>query len=358
MKYVIALFTLCIALSAEQPPKAPIDSKPAEPPSVEQQKWYTTEIPLTVYHNKFPGYETADARGFWQPISTREEKQLVDVIAVRIECVREEGLCREADASMLLGVLEIEMSSYDITSWTGDNIVADDANECNRHTLTIDFKSNSVMVTDYPLKRAGGEAVLCQPLTDASSYALHGGQWQLFPPPPPPLQTQERQASEQRNVESLDLGGVQLALGMEQNSVSQKLREKQLHTMPVPSSPNTSSKVWIVCQSPESECDPQLGQIAFKDGRLSRVFKTWAEAKIAPDAMAALYGAIRDLERRGLTRCQLVSRETESPGVETKTVRFVCGEHMAVSMTQLHSAKTPFMVYIEQELWASTEKLF
>src|SRR5580704_14327909 len=92
---VLLSIMVCVALTAQQAPK---DSKPAKPGPVKEQKWYTTEIPLTVDHLKFPGHETADAQGFWQPISTSKEKQLVDVIAVKIECIREGGVCREADA--------------------------------------------------------------------------------------------------------------------------------------------------------------------------------------------------------------------------------------------------------------------
>ena len=189
MKYLIAIFTLCIVLSAaQQASKGSNLTKPTEGASapVKEQKWYKTEISLHVYHDKSPGRETANAQGFWQPISKGSEKQLVDVIAVKIECIREERVCREADASMgPFGILEVQVSAYDITSWTESSIVADDADQCNRHTLAIDFMSDSVTVTDYPLKRAGSDdAVLCKPLPDSASYALHGGQWQLFPPPP------------------------------------------------------------------------------------------------------------------------------------------------------------------------------
>jgi hypothetical protein len=184
MKYLIAFLMLCSALNAQQDgaPHAPTGAKPAP---VKEQKWYATEIPLTVDRLKLPGHETVDAEGFWKPISASKDKQLADVVAVRIECIREEAVCREADASMLLGVLSVQVNTYDITSWTESGVVADnDADQCNRHTLAINFKGNSVIVTDYPLKQTGENSVLCKPLHDAYSYALHGGQWQLFPPPP------------------------------------------------------------------------------------------------------------------------------------------------------------------------------
>jgi hypothetical protein len=151
-------------------------------PASEVPKWYVTEIPLTVSHYELPGYEYASADGFWKSTSTSKDKQLMDVIAVKLSCVREEQKCREADASMFMGIMEAQLSDYDITSWTKDGIVADDSDKCNRHTLAIDFKANSVTVTDYPLKQSGGNSV-CKPLHDAYSYALHGGQLQLFPPP-------------------------------------------------------------------------------------------------------------------------------------------------------------------------------
>jgi hypothetical protein len=156
-------------------------------PAAEVPKWHVTEIPLTVDHiENPPGYESYDwalTDGFWKSTSTSKDKQLVEVIAVKISCDREEKKCREADASMFLGVLDAQLTEYEVASWTKDGIVADDSDKCNRHTLAIDFKANSVTVTDYPLKQSRGDSV-CKPLHDAYSYALHGGQLQLFPPPP------------------------------------------------------------------------------------------------------------------------------------------------------------------------------
>jgi hypothetical protein len=54
--------------------------------------------------------------------------------------------------------------------------VADDSDEgeCGiAHRLSIDFKSNSVTITDYPKKVSNGQE--CKEFQDANSYALHGG---------------------------------------------------------------------------------------------------------------------------------------------------------------------------------------
>ena len=42
--------------------------------------------------------------------------------------------------------------------------MADDVDGCNRHSLAIDFKTNSVTVTDYPIKAASGLDGACKPL--------------------------------------------------------------------------------------------------------------------------------------------------------------------------------------------------
>jgi hypothetical protein len=144
-------------------------------------KWVKNEIPLTVFRDEGRGYGSASARGFWQSTSADKGKQLAWPIAVKIECDREAKVCREADATVQLGLLEPELVEYEISSWNGSGILADDTEECNRHSLAIDFKTNSVTVTDYPIKK--GDSV-CKPLHDANSYALHGGQLQLYPPAP------------------------------------------------------------------------------------------------------------------------------------------------------------------------------
>ena len=145
-------------------------------------KWIN-EIPLTVYRHEVRGYGHVSAEGFWQATSTEKDKQLVWPIAVKIECDREPKVCRETDAVVQLGLLQPDSVEYEISSWTSTGILADDSDECNRHSLAIDFKTNSVTVTDYPVKKAQGDSI-CKPLHEAYSYSLHGGQLQLYPPPP------------------------------------------------------------------------------------------------------------------------------------------------------------------------------
>src|SRR5579863_1049221 len=148
----------------------------------EAAKWTKTEIRLTVNHDERFGL--AYAQGFWQSTSPSKDKQLLSPIAVKIECNRHDKTCKESEASVLLGsILQADLLEYEITSWTGDSIVADDTDEgdCGiGHRLSLDFKDNSVTVTDYPKKVTSGKN--CKAFQDANSYALHGGQLMLYPP--------------------------------------------------------------------------------------------------------------------------------------------------------------------------------
>ncbi len=145
----------------------------------EGAKWVKTEIDLRVADYD----DLVLVHGFWQSTSSSKERQLVFPIAVKIECHREQRVCREADAQVFMGLLEPELLEYTISTWTRTGIVADDIDEgacAIGHRLVIDFKSNSVTLTDYPMKADGTKN--CKAFQDANSYALHGGQLMLYPP--------------------------------------------------------------------------------------------------------------------------------------------------------------------------------
>lgn len=145
-------------------------------------KWTKLEAPLRVYRDEEFG--TAYAEGFWAATDPSPEKQLVGQTAVKIECTRDDHTCRESDASMLLGSLASDTEEYEISSWTASGIEADDTGVGNcgiGHRLSIDFASNSVVVTDYPTKidnsNPKNPLLSCKPFQNANSFALHGGQW-------------------------------------------------------------------------------------------------------------------------------------------------------------------------------------
>jgi hypothetical protein len=141
--------------------------------------WTKTEIPLKVYDEESIGW--ASAEGFWKSTDSGEDKQLVGQIAAKIVCNRDEGICRESDATIFMGILSPDSHEYAISTWTRAGIVADDTDEGTcaiGHRLSIDFKNNSVIVTDYPKKMGGNE--FCKAFQNANSYSLRGGQLMLY----------------------------------------------------------------------------------------------------------------------------------------------------------------------------------
>jgi hypothetical protein len=145
-------------------------------------KWVKTEIPLQVFTYSNKQWAGADAAGFWQSTSSLKDRQLISPIAVKIHCDRGEKMCREVDAAVQFGILTPALLEYEISSWTESGIVADDTDEGEcaiGHRLSIDFKGNSVTLTDYP-KKANNSAK-CKAFQEANSYALHAGQLMLYP---------------------------------------------------------------------------------------------------------------------------------------------------------------------------------
>ena len=142
-------------------------------------KWTKTNDPLKVF--RFD--QIASAEGYWVSTDPSPDKQLVGQTAVKIDCTQDDHVCRENDASVFMGVLQSDTEEYEISSWTASGIEADDTGEGNcgiEHKLSIDFASNSVVVTDYPTKIDNGKSpssIPCKVFQNANSYALHGGSW-------------------------------------------------------------------------------------------------------------------------------------------------------------------------------------
>jgi hypothetical protein len=148
----------------------------------EALKWTKVETPLSVYHHesRAPNSGYAGAEGFWQSTSSSKDKQLAFPMAVSINCTQNNMACTESQATVVLGLLKADLVEYEISSWTKDGVVADNEGSCGiGHRLSLDFKSNTVTVTDYPKRVLGGD---CQPFQDANSYILHGGGLMLSPP--------------------------------------------------------------------------------------------------------------------------------------------------------------------------------
>jgi hypothetical protein len=178
---LISLLVVGCSIRAGLPLRSESNTVPAD----DGPRWTKVETPLTVYHHKTPtnNSDYASAEGFWQSTSSSKDKQSVFPIAIKISCDRYSKTCREAEATVAFGVLKPDLIEFAISSWTDSGIVADDTDEgsCSiGHRLSIDFKSNSVTVTDYSKKVSDNP--LCKGFQDATSYVLQGGELVLYPP--------------------------------------------------------------------------------------------------------------------------------------------------------------------------------
>jgi hypothetical protein len=132
--------------------------------------------PLEVSHYEHGRYASASAEGYWKEMDDSPGKKLVSNVAAKVSCDRDELLCIESQAAIFIGLVKPDLVEYKVSSWTTNAIVADnddsDLTKCPLgHRLTVDFKTNSVIVVDYP-KTSNPE---CNAVTSANSYTLQGG---------------------------------------------------------------------------------------------------------------------------------------------------------------------------------------
>jgi hypothetical protein len=141
----------------------------------ESPHWMVRDFGMDVLKDSDPsktGY--LQVEGFWVPTSASKEKQLPFPLAIKIRCVRSEGVCREIGAQVTYDLLSPAMEEYTISSWSRTGIVADEETRCNMaHRLTISFTGKTVSVVDYPT--APNKSELCEKEQDATSYVLHDG---------------------------------------------------------------------------------------------------------------------------------------------------------------------------------------
>jgi hypothetical protein len=124
-------------------------------------KLVKSPYPLQVSHYEYGQYGHASVEGYWKEMDDSPGKKLIGHVAVSLTCDRDERRCNESQAS-----------------WTTTGIVADtdddDLTTCRvAHRLTVDFKSNTVIVVDY--LKSGSDKPECKALSSPNSYALQGG---------------------------------------------------------------------------------------------------------------------------------------------------------------------------------------
>lgn len=110
--------------------------------------------------------------GIWTPESKDSSKGLVFPQQVRIDCHNygtDDRACVEISVTLgatneLVSLQDIGTSDYDIDHWDSDGLIAsyggEEPDRCQRHVLTMDFKTGAVSVSDIPTHRKGCEAFM------------------------------------------------------------------------------------------------------------------------------------------------------------------------------------------------------
>lgn len=93
----------------------------------------------------------------------------------RIECVRADGRCREARASLVgRDGLSVSLETYAIVKWDDASLVfVDDAAACTRTTFTLDRRARTLV--GVPEERRRSDAGPCAPSGDADAIRLSDG---------------------------------------------------------------------------------------------------------------------------------------------------------------------------------------
>jgi hypothetical protein len=176
----LVLFWLLSAIGCRQGSSKGSDMTVAH--AAEQHpSWYITDLGTKVIDlpELFSGISVD---GMWYATSSIRDKQLIAPIAVKIDCSRPVKICRENDATVAMGILRPDTTDYTISIWNRDQLIAEDTDDgkCKiTHRVVMDFKSQTVTLTDLPSQIDSKECKLYQ---DANSYILHRGQVMLFPP--------------------------------------------------------------------------------------------------------------------------------------------------------------------------------
>jgi hypothetical protein len=125
--------------------------------------------------------------------------------------------------------------------------------------------------------------------------------------------------------DSIEIGGMTLRLGMEQEAVLHGLSESyDLHQVGMAAA---SPSNWVA----DTKAGPPfmaVANVAFVGGRLSSVYKFWtvgSEPRAEDSFAGILYGAIAKFEQENKAPCQVATNTSQKPAGELKAVVVTCG---------------------------------
>ena len=124
---------------------------------------------------------------------------------------------------------------------------------------------------------------------------------------------------------SIVFGSTVLSIGMPRDTVNSRLAQSyELQKV-------ENSDTWIVLsehhEGNQTTHDP-VGTVAFKDGKLDEVSKSWGpqDQQKGVDFAHSIYGAIASLANMGKTDCRIAVGENQQPTGEIKSAFITCGD--------------------------------
>jgi hypothetical protein len=132
--------------------------------------------------------------------------------------------------------------------------------------------------------------------------------------------------------ETIWLGDVELGLGMPRDVVVAKLAESyQLNK-------TEADSFWVV--SKDGPPHTVVGNVGFKNGKLSAVLKYWGpeDQQKGLEFANSLYAAIASLSKNAQESCSVNVGETNEPQVERKSAFITCGQRY-IRMDIVHNKK-------------------
>lgn len=146
---------------------------------------------------------------------------------------------------------------------------------------------------------------------------------------------------------TLEIRGVQLALGMDFDAFLAKLSEAKLQAFDYGSQVSTPGGFF--CHSSDHNREVVLGTYALENGKVVMITKRWADnTKTAQDLLSAFYGIAADFQKRGINKCTIKARQHLEPHSEFKCVDLLCGPYRRLSLILgINNSQTTYPVIEE-----------
>lgn len=93
------------------------------------------------------GSNYVSAKGTWRGVN---QKIAYAVNAATIECFRDQGVCKEADAALADMALMVNTTEWPIVSWDDKEVIVEEGGECTTTKMIINFRDKAVTQIKTP----------------------------------------------------------------------------------------------------------------------------------------------------------------------------------------------------------------